>query len=52
MYYSQEFGRFVRECASDLQSANSGDPIVQVFFILSQVTSEVQTIKVKEKELK
>jgi len=52
MYYSQEFGRFVRECASDLQSASSGDPIVQVFCILSQVTSEVEAIKVKEKNLK
>jgi len=35
MYYSHEFCKFVRECSNDLQSSSSGDPMVQVFSILS-----------------
>lgn len=48
MYFSVGFKNFIRECSSDLQGSSLSEPIVQVLHILCQISSEVDSMKVKQ----
>jgi len=52
IYYSKNFKKFVRECANDMAGINFGDTIIQVFSILNQIISEVDSLKTKQTDLK